>query len=158
MMRLLVAALILSTAAADSSPELLEPIVKRHLGVLPQEVCKQLIALGEEEGFTVAPESIDEGLENYNVPSQSIDVFERHEGITKPDIWAALEPWIPTLTDLVKRSIDKNTDSFYFPDKPDRTPQLGWVFFRKFSPSSERKSLKLHVDSNMHTLNIGKHT
>ena len=80
MMRLVAALIILSIAAADSSRELLEPIVKRHLGVLPEEVCKELIALGEDEGFYVSPESIDEGLENYNVPSQSIDVFERHEG------------------------------------------------------------------------------
>lgn len=76
-------------------------------------------------------------------------------GIESPAIWKALEPWIPQLTQLVKQSIDKTTDSFYFPDKqPDRTPKLGWVFFRKYSPDSERKSLKLHVDSNMHTLNI----
>jgi len=54
----------------------------------------------------------------------------------------------------VKQSIDKTTDEIYFPNKSDRVPQLGWVFFRKYSPDSDRKSLKLHVDSNMHTLNI----
>ena len=79
---------------------------------------------------------------------------KRADGITSPEIWKALELWIPQLTELVKNSIDKETDRFYFPDKPNRVPQLGWVFFRKYSPESERESLKLHVDSNMHTLNI----
>ena len=80
------------------------------------------------------------------------------------------------LTDYVKKSIDKETgagsctclarkisssslelslsDEFYFPDVEDRTPKLDWVFFRKYSPETERNSLLLHVDSNMHTLNI----
>ena len=160
-MRVITAAAILlstlgrSAACAASSPEseLLEPIVKRHIGVLPESVCKELIALGDKEGFTVDEESIDDG-EEYNVSSQSIEVFERDDGITSPAIWKALQPWIPQLTDLVKGSIDKSTDSMYYPDDPDRVPQLGWVFFRKYSPDTDRKSLKLHVDSNMHTLNI----
>lgn len=55
----------------------------------------------------------------------------------------------------MRQSIDPALDELYFPDRqPDRTPQLGWVFFRKYSPDADRKSLKLHVDSNMHTLNI----
>lgn len=54
----------------------------------------------------------------------------------------------------MKSSIDSATDKYYFPDQPDRVPQLDWVFFRKYSPDSERNSLLLHVDSNMHTLNI----
>ena len=49
------------------------------------------------------------------------------DGVTSPGIWKALEPWIPQLTDLVKQSIDKETDSHYFPNRPNRTPQLGWV-------------------------------
>ena len=76
------------------------------------------------------------------------------EGIQNPAVWKALEPWIPTLTELVKESIDSATDRYFFPDKPDRVPQLDWVFFRKYSPDTERNSLLLHVDSNMHTLNI----
>ncbi len=75
-------------------------------------------------------------------------------GIQSPAVWNALEPWIPKLTELVKSSIDSATDAHFFPDQPDRVPQLDWVFFRKYSPESERNSLLLHVDSNMHTLNI----
>lgn len=71
-----------------------------------------------------------------------------------PVIWNALEPWIPKLTELVKSSIDSATDAHFFPDQPDRVPKLDWVFFRKYSPDTDRNSLLLHVDSNMHTLNI----
>ena len=75
--------------------------------------------------------------------------------VISPTIWKALSPWIPHLTNLVKESLDKQTDGKYFPnEQPDRIPQLGWVFFRKYSPDTDRKSLKMHVDSNMHTLNI----
>lgn len=142
-----------NTGAPSTEAELLEPIVRRHARVLPLSVCADLIRLGEAKGFTVDVESIDADEEHHS-PSQSIEVFERDDGITSPAIWAALEPWIPHLTELVKRSIDKRTDRLYYPDKLDRTPHLGWVFFRKYSPSSDRKSLKIHVDSNMHTLNI----
>ena len=68
------------TVAHDASPslasELLEPIVQRHVGVLPPSVCEELIALGEDKGFTVDVESIDADEEHHD-PSQSIEVFER---------------------------------------------------------------------------------
>ena len=70
--------LVLSAAASESGNELLEPIVKRHVGVLPPSVCRELIALGEEKGFTVDVESFDDDEEENNkVISQSIEVFER---------------------------------------------------------------------------------
>ena len=77
------------------------------------------------------------------------------EGITSPAIWEALLPFIPTMTKLVKESIEL-ADSYthYYPDEPDRVPRLDWVFLRKYSPDSDRNSLLVHVDSNMHTLNI----
>lgn len=143
-----------SSSPQHESTGYLEPIVKRHAGVLSDAACKELIALGEAKGFDVEAESIDDDEPEYNVIGQSIEVFERDDGITSPAIWQALLPWIPHLTQLVKNSIDKNTDNLYYPDEPDRIPQLGWVFFRKYSPDAPRKSLKLHVDSNMHTLNI----
>jgi len=116
-------------------------------------VCDELIRLGEQEGFGIDHESIDDQQENYKVSSQSIEVLERAEGVVSSVIWEALQPYIPLLTDYVKKSIDKETDEWYFPEG-NRTPKLDWVFFRKYSPETERNSLLLHVDSNMHTLNI----
>ena len=42
--------IVLSTAANGEvvEDEYLEPNVQRHVGVLPESVCKQLIDLGEE--------------------------------------------------------------------------------------------------------------
>ena len=54
----------------------------------------------------------------------------------------------------MKSSIDSATDRFLFPNQTDRVPKLDWIFFRKYSPDTERNSLLLHVDTNMHTLNI----
>jgi len=137
--------------------------VERHVGILPPELCKELIRLGNLDGFNSGQqqfESIDDFCNN-NTPSQSIEVYEggnNNGSITSPAIWKVLEPYIPQLTQLVKQSIDKDTDRMYFSSDnvidDSREPQLDWVFFRKYGPDTPRNSLKLHVDSNMHTLNI----
>ena len=146
-----------NAGSSSSSTQFLEPTVKHFSGILPADACKELIRLGELEGFSDEPDSIDHyEPNNYNTkPSQDIEVYERTRGVTSPAIWKALQPFMETLTNLVKQSIDTELDGYYFPNKqPDRVPQLGWIFFRKYSPDSPRNSLKLHVDSNMHTLNI----
>ena len=61
----------------DKNNSLLEPSVSLHRGVLPLHVCKELIALGEEEGFNVQVESIDDFEQGYKASGQSIDVYER---------------------------------------------------------------------------------
>lgn len=75
------AALLCCCPDPGRAQELLEPDVKRIPHVLPEAACKELIALGEAEGFLVDEESIDEDESNYgkgSAPSQSIEVFERH--------------------------------------------------------------------------------
>ena len=71
---------------SSTTKQLLEPIVKRHVGILPPDVCKELIRLGEEEGFTVEHESIDNYEEGYTVPSQSIEIFERNGNKSYTDV------------------------------------------------------------------------
>jgi hypothetical protein len=58
--------------------ELLEPTVSLFRGVLPPQVCKELISRGEREGFNVFAESIDDMEEGYKASGQSIDVYERN--------------------------------------------------------------------------------
>ncbi len=65
-----------------------------------------------------------------------------------------IEPWIPKITDLVRESIDTEIYRDFFPGEQDRVPKLDWVFFRKFSPDTDRVSLLVHADSNMHSVNI----
>ena len=65
-----------------------------------------------------------------------------------------LQPWIPKITQIVKDN--RNHEEFIklYPNEPDRDPELNWIFFRKYSPSDTRNSLKHHVDTNMNTVNI----
>ena len=144
-------------------PIQIEPIVTLHAGVLSPEACVELIALGEQAGFPDEGESIDDDYNNYysgqnqtyNVSSQSIEVYEKTKGIMSHAIWDALLPWVPRMTELVDDFIDEKTGrSLYYPDDPNRVPSLDWVFFRKYGPNTPRNSLMLHMDSNMHTVNI----
>jgi hypothetical protein len=144
-------------------PIQIEPIVTLHTGVLSPEACVELIALGEQAGFPDEGESIDDDYNNYsagqnetyNVSSQSIEVYEKTKGIVSPAIWEALLPWVPRMTELVNGFIDDKTGrNLYYPDEPKRVPSLDWVFFRKYGPETHRNSLMLHMDSNMHTVNI----
>ena len=140
-------------------PPLLEPTFTQHAGVLPPSVCEELIALGEEDGFTVIPESIDDGAPSqYKTSSQTIDVYERDRGIIAPAIYKVLEPWIPTITSLVEGTIDRTLYERFYPNEIDRSPKLHWVFFRRFSPATDRTSLLVHPDSNMHSVNIALNT
>ena len=64
--------------ADGESNTLLEPTVSLFRGVLPPHVCKELIDIGEREGFNVYAESIDDYEEGYKATGQSIDVYERY--------------------------------------------------------------------------------
>lgn len=70
-----------SARAADLNARtngLLEPTVSLFREVLPPHVCKELIDAGENEGFNVHAESIDDNVEGYKATGQSIDVYERN--------------------------------------------------------------------------------
>jgi len=153
--------LVATLAPWSNAEEYLEPSVQRHVGVLPSSVCKQLIDLGDNAGFLVQEESIDkreqsDSTQKY-IPSQTIDVYNA-EGdepeIQDPAIWNLLQPWIPTLSQIVKDN--RNWEGFrkLYPNDPDREPKLDWIFFRKYSPYDERNALKIHNDNNMNTVNI----
>ncbi len=66
-----------SSVAREDTQFLIEPVIQQFQAILPSKVCKELIALGEEEGFAAEYETIDENAEGYNVTSQSIEVFQR---------------------------------------------------------------------------------
>ena len=143
-------------AAGTTSEELMEPRVSRYSGILPQSVCQELIKLGEETGFNVIEESIDDHQEN-PMPSQSIEVLSFEQGkpneVINQPIWDALQPYLKAFADLVKKTRKEEHLQLY-PDEPDREPVLDWIFFRKYAPTSDRNSLIPHVDTNVFTLNI----
>ena len=109
-------------------------------------------------------ESIDEDEQNDPtkkfIPSQTIDIYDKGSEpgtdnilIENENIWNVLRPWISSITEIVKTNRGEEF-SQYYPDEPDRKPDLNWVFFRKYSPQEERNSLTLHHDTNMNTVNI----
>ena len=125
-------------------------------------------------GFLVQKESIDvteqtDPTKQY-IPSQTIDIYlkgwnepdlpsqlsssEHVERIDNEALYNMLQPWIPKITQIVKDN--RNHEEFIklYPNEPDRDPELNWIFFRKYSPSATRNSLKHHVDTNMNTVNI----
>jgi len=150
----------------DYPLEYLEPNVQRHVGVLPQNICKQIIDLGKKAGFLVDYESIDEDEQNdpdeKYVPAQSMDIYDKGTNrdvdaianIENEAIWNILQLWIPKITQIVKDNRNAEAFSKFYPDEPDREPDLNWVFLRKYSPDAERSSLQHHHDTNMNTLNI----
>jgi len=142
--------------------EYLEPNVQRHAGVFPKSLCNEFIDLGEQAGFLVQEESIDEPEQNDPtnkiVPAQTINVYETDNkmkiNINNEAIWNLLEPWIPTITQIVKDNRNSEAIGKFYPDEPDREPALDWIFLRKYSPDAERNSLTVHHDTNMNTVNI----
>jgi hypothetical protein len=124
-------------------------------------------------GFLVQKESIDlseqsDPTKKY-IPSQTINIYLK--GWNEPDlpqkassehivrignepIYTVLQPWIPKITQIVKDNRNHEAYSKFYPNEPDREPELNWIFFRKYSPNDSRNSLKHHVDTNMNTVNI----
>lgn len=97
------------------------------------------------------------------MPSQTVNVYEvvvrkespgRVINIKDQDIWNVLQPVIPKITNIVKANRHRDAFSKFYPDEPDREPELDWIFFRKYSPNAERNSLTVHQDTNMNTVNI----
>lgn len=135
----------------------IEPDVRQYSNVLPPEVCRKIIELGETAGFAMDHDSIDEQekSDTENNSSQAIDVMDEGGQVNQPAIYEQLKPYIPKIAKLIMSQRDEEIDRTLFPDDPHpRIPELGWVFYRKYSPDSPRNSLVPHFDDNMHTVNI----
>ena len=134
-------------------------------------IISNLLAI-RSAGFLVEKESIDVDEQNDPdeefVPSQTINIYTkgwREPGLPTPEgghviriddeaIWNLLQPWVPKITQIVKDNRNRQSFGAFYPDEPDREPELNWVFFRKYSPYDKRNSLQQHVDTNMNTVNI----
>jgi hypothetical protein len=70
---------LFSLQGLSSAEVLLKPTFTDHGGVLPLNDCEELIALGEENGSIIEPESIDRNASpKYQVTLQIINVYERY--------------------------------------------------------------------------------
>lgn len=70
---------------------------------------------------------------------QSIEVFEKDEGVISNVIWEALQPHIPSLTEYVKKSIDKETGSDALACREDRYSLAYYCRFQTNSTSQMSK-------------------
>ena len=98
----------------DDDDEYLQPEVHRYTNVLPREVCDEIIRLGEDAGFPLEEDSIDDNQEN-NKSSQAIDVMTEAGQVKYPKIFNALKPYIPDIARLIMKQRDPVMDSILFP-------------------------------------------
>ena len=73
--------------------------------------------------------------------------------INNEAIWGLLEPWIPTITQIIKDNRNREEFGKFYPDEPYQEPALDWIFLRKYLPDAEPNSLTVHHDTNMNTVN-----
>ena len=146
----IVLALFLYTdSLVNASPleeEYLEPWSDTIKGLFSEEDCQKIIAEAERIGFPNNVDSIDKSGKKQH-PSWSIDVYHEDPGVMAPSLQKLYEPYLPKLLELVtgyKQTVSQN----------NTPPTLDWVFVRKYKAQSERRSLKIHQDINLLTLNI----
>lgn len=143
--------------SSESHDEHMQPEVHRYTNVVPKDVCKKIIALGEAAGFAMEEDSIDQLAveKSKNKYSQAIDVMDEFGVVNYPEIFGELEPYLFKMGELIMDQRNEALHRQLFPDKsPREFPELGWIFFRKYSPETPRNSLVPHVDANIHTVNI----
>mmetsp|Transcript_12697 Transcript_12697/g.23001 ORF Transcript_12697/g.23001 Transcript_12697/m.23001 type:complete len:158 (-) Transcript_12697:985-1458(-) len=93
--------------------------------------------------------------EDYNYMTTVVE-DELYADIENEEIWTILQPYIPTITNIIKSNRDPKAYAQLYPNEPtkNKEPELNWIFFRKYSPQSKRNSLNVHHDTNMNTVNI----
>ncbi|KAL7551734.1 hypothetical protein ACHAWF_014921 [Thalassiosira exigua] len=150
----------ISAAAADAQSydenqqPLMQPDVRRHTNVIPQEVCDKLVELMEKRGFDLDEEPVDNGEdEKDRKPSQQIDVYKDGE-VLEPDLHDVMGPYIDKIAALVTKQRSEELHRIMHPSEPEKLPTIGWIFMRKYAPDSARDSISVHTDSNLHTVNV----
>jgi len=146
------------TAAVDEEEEeLLHPWVDTVPLVIPPSVCKDIIALSEYIGYGMITDSIDFD-EDHNEKSQDIYIWDKGEAV-EPDLYDLIQPYLPNLRKVVEdreQVIGEQVLSDLFNDGPSEKsqPSADWIFLRKYGPRTQRNSLKVHTDSNVHSISL----
>ena len=97
---------------------------------------------------------VDVYMKGCDKPGRPVPETGHAAMIDNEPIWELLQLWIPKITEIVKENHNKEAFTEFYPDKPNREPELHWVFSRKYSPNDDRNSLRHHVDTNMNTVSI----
>ena len=104
-------------------------------------------------------DSIDKNEPN-NLDQSAQEIYIYHMGkVVEQSLYNLIEPHLPKLTDVIRRRGQRVAASgSQFADMECfREPKIEWIFLRKYFPLgrySKRNSLKVHTDSNMHSITL----
>ena len=121
-----------------------------HEPVYTKEVCTAIIEECNSIGWSQIADSIDQGLVNNSV-SQDIYVKD-YDKIVHDKLWNLIKPGVAMMDAMIleRRRVtpDWHVDA--------TRPRADWIFIRKYSPDADstRNSLRVHADTNVHTVNI----
>ena len=128
--------------------------------VIPPNVCNDIIYKSEREiGYRLFPDSIDKNEPN-NLDQSAQEIYIYHKGkVVEQSLYNLIEPHLPKLSDAIRRRGRRVAEAgSQFADlECFREPKIEWIFLRKYFPLgrySKRNSLKVHTDSNMHSITL----
>ena len=123
-------------------------------------MCNDIIYKSEREiGYRLFPDSIDKNEPN-NLDQSAQEIYIYHKGkVVEQSLYNMIEPHLPKLTDAIRRRGKRVAEAgSQFADMECfQEPHIEWIFLRKYFPLgrySKRNSLKVHTDSNMHSITL----
>jgi len=168
----IVVALAYSYFSASSSPSPLasasihsqtlptDPWVDIVPSVIPPKTCNDIIYKSEREiGYRLFPDSIDKNEPN-NLDQSAQEIYIYHkEKVVEQSLYDLIEPHLPKLTEAIRRRGQRVAEagSQFGNMTCFAEPKIEWIFLRKYFPLgrySKRNSLKVHTDSNMHSITL----
>mmetsp|Transcript_3205 Transcript_3205/g.7010 ORF Transcript_3205/g.7010 Transcript_3205/m.7010 type:complete len:366 (+) Transcript_3205:30-1127(+) len=125
--------------------------------VIPPDTCNAIIYKSEQIRYRLMDDTIDSGdPSNYDQQTQEVYIYH-NERVIEPTLYELIEPHLPTLTDAIKRRRERVWGSEFADGASFTDPTYEWIFLRKYYPLgrySKRNSLKVHTDSNMHSITL----
>jgi len=149
-----------SSSSVQSKTLPTDPWVDIVPSVIPNGVCNDIIYKSEREiGYRLFPDSIDKNEPN-NLDQSAQEIYIYHKGkVVEQSLYDLIEPHLPKLTEAIKRRGQRVAEAgSQFADMTCfKEPKIEWIFLRKYFPLgrySKRNSLKVHTDSNMHSVTL----
>ena len=121
-----------------------------HEPVFTEEACAAIIEECNRLGWSQMADSIDQGQVN-NSYSQDIYVKD-YDKIVHDRLWRLIQPGVPAMDSMILER-RRATPTWH---ASEARPSADWIFIRKYSPDadSKRNSLRVHADTNAHTINV----
>ena len=148
------------STSIDSQTLPTDPWVDIVPSVIPPKICNEIIYKSEREiGYRMFPDSIDKDEPN-NLDQSAQEIYIYHkEKVVEQSLYDLIEPHLPKLTDAIRRRGQRvaAAGSPFANMTCFAEPKIEWIFLRKYFPLgrySERNSLKVHTDSNMHSITL----